>query len=470
MRAANARRPNTNVGAVGLIDHEGQKKRRHMPVRTLISRAADAIQAVKPCFMMSPLSVSQFLPPDVKFDMVIFDEASQVKPADAVNCVYRGEQLIVAGDQKQLPPTTFFETVSLDGGDEYEEGQLDEFESVLDLAKAGGMESLPLRWHYRSQHESLITYSNYSFYDGRLITFPGALTEASDVGLGLYFVRGVYRRGGARDNPTEADQVVDRVLFHAEQHPHLTLGVVAFSEAQASTIEYFLDVRRRDRPDLDDFFSDDRLTGFFVKNLENVQGDERDIMIFSIGYGPDELGRVTMNFGPLNRAGGERRLNVAITRARRRVEVVTSLRAGDFQPTTSDGPRHLGRYLDFIERGMTALAIDLSESDRDAESPFEEEVLRVIRSWGFNAHPQVGVADYRIDVAVADPSKPGRFILGIECDGAMYHSSKVARDRDRIRQEVLEGLDWTIHRIWGPAWYRNRPNEEERLPQPSTVR
>lgn len=351
----------------------------------------------------------------------------------------------------------------MDGGDEYEEGQIDEFESVLDLAKAGGIESLPLRWHYRSQHEALITYSNYSFYDGRLITFPGALDEAEDVGIEFFYVNGIYRRGGARDNPIEAEKVAERVLFHAERHPDLSLGVVAFSEAQAATIEYVLDQKRRERPDLDRFFSEDRLSGFFVKNLENVQGDERDIMIFSIGYGPDEMGKITMNFGPLNKEGGHRRLNVAITRARRRVEVVSSLRASDFQPTNSMGVRHLHRYLEFAERGMSALALDISDDRRDAESPFEEEVLRLVTSWGFLAQPQVGVADYRIDIGVRDPARPGRYILGIECDGAMYHSSKVARDRDRLRQQVLERLGWQIYRIWGTAWYRNRANEAARL-------
>lgn len=464
MKSVNGRLPRSRLGPAGIIEREGQKKRRHMPVRDLIERTKDVVQAFKPCFMMSPLSVSQFLSPDVSFDLVIFDEASQVKPSDAVNCIYRGRQLVVAGDQKQLPPTTFFQRASVDGGDEYEEDQLDEFESVLDLAKAGGMESLPLSWHYRSQHESLITYSNYSFYDGRLITFPGALDQAPDVGIELFHVpEGEYRRGGARDNPPEARQVVDRVLFHMREHPDLTLGVVAFSEAQASLIEYLVDAKRAEHPELETFFGEDRLRGFFVKNLENVQGDERDVMIFSIGYGPDEMGKLTMNFGPLNRAGGERRLNVAITRARRRVEVVSSVRADDFTSTGTAGPRHLQRYLDYANRGVSALAIEISESQRDTESPFEEEVLRVIRSWGYDVTPQVGVAGYRVDLGISDPGSPGRYILGVECDGAMYHSSKVARDRDRLRQEVLEGLGWQLHRIWGTAWYQDRSTEEQRL-------
>lgn len=459
----NSRRPQTTLGPAGVIARQGVLKRRHMPVRELLRQTAAVTQLLKPCFMMSPLSVSQFLPPEIRFDVVIFDEASQVRPEDAANCIYRGHQLVVAGDQKQLPPTDFFQRISMDGDDEYQEDQVDEFESVLDLAKAGGMESLPLRWHYRSQHESLITYSNYSFYEGGLITFPGALDDGPDVGIELFFVEGTYRRGGARDNVVEAEKVAERVLFHAKHHPHRSLGVVAFSEAQASTIEYVLDRKRAGHSELDNLFSEDRLHGFFVKNLENVQGDERDLMIFSIGYGPDEAGKITMNFGPLNKPGGWRRLNVAITRARRRVEIITSILPEHFHPTSNEGTRHLQRYLDFAQKGISALALELSDSGGDAESPFEEEVARVIRSWGYDAIPQVGVASYRVDVGVVDPIRPGRYILGVECDGAMYHSSRVARDRDRLRQEVLEGLGWVIHRIWGTSWYLDRKREERRL-------
>lgn len=463
--AANARRPRTAVGEPGVIQQQSQLKRKHMPVRLLLERAGNAAKDLKPCFMMSPLTVSQFLPPTMRFDCVIFDEASQVRPSDAINCVYRGTQLIVAGDQKQLPPTSFFEKLDLDGEDEYEEGQFDEYESVLDLAKsAGAISSLPLRWHYRSQHESLITYSNYSFYDGRLVTFPGRTNTAPDVGVELFKVDGVYRRGGPRDNPIEAQQVVERILFHAERHPHLSVGVVTFSEAQAGAIEDQLERRRRDRPDLDAFFEGDRLTGFFVKSLENVQGDERDIIIFSVGYGYDEVGKFTLNFGPLNRDKGWRRLNVAITRAKRRVEIVSSVTAADIKgDIRSEGVRHLKGYLDFAERGIAALAMDLKDSQGDVESPFEEGVLHVIRSWGFDAVPQVGTAGYRIDIGVRSPGDPSRFVLGIECDGVMYHSSAAARDRDRLRQEVLERLGWKLHRIWGVAWHRDREGEERRL-------
>lgn len=466
IEACASRRPNAALGEAGRIKREAEKRTRHMPVKRLLAETRATSMALKPVFMMSPLTVSQFLPSDMRFDCVIFDEASQVKPADAINSIYRGEQLIIAGDQRQLPPSSFFERLE-DEDDEYVDEQLDSFESVLDLAKAAGwMKDLPLLWHYRSQHEGLITFSNYRFYDGRLVTFPSKLQEGPDLGIELFLVPGVYRRGGARDNQVEADQVLERVLFHAERHPDLTLGVVTFSEAQAACIEYAIERERRLRPDLDQYFGADRMDGFFVKALEAVQGDERDIVIFSVGYGPDEIGRFTQNFGPLNREGGWRRLNVAVTRARRRVEIVSSIRDqdfGQFEQIPSRGVQELRRYLSYAEMGIAAVAPDLEDSQGDAESPFEEEVLRVINGWGFEAVPQVGHAGYRIDIGVRHPERRGDFILGVECDGAMYHSSKVARDRDRLRQEVLERLGWRIHRIWGTAWYGSRANEETRL-------
>ncbi|MCC5953684.1 MAG: DUF4011 domain-containing protein [Acidimicrobiia bacterium] len=463
--AANALRPSQAIGEAAIIKLEGEKRSRHRPIKTLLSEAGAAAQQLKPCFMMSPMSVSQFLPSDLRFDVVIFDEASQVRPSDAINAVYRGSQLLVAGDKHQLPPTSFFDRMTDDRGDEYQEDELDTFESVLDLCRsAAGVAELPLQWHYRSRHESLITYSNRSFYGNKLVTYPGAQEVAGDLGVELFYIEdGRYDRGGARDNPVEARAVVDRVLHHAEEHPNLTVGVVAFSEAQASRISAELEAVRRDRPDLDHYFRADRLDGFFIKNLESVQGDERDVIIFSVGYGPDETGKLSMNFGPINKEGGQRRLNVAITRAKRRVEVVASLRARDLRETTSAGLKHFKGYLDYAERGAVALPAVEVDHDTEPESPFEEAVLDVVRSWGHDVVPQVGQAGYRIDLAVRHPNEPGRFVLGIECDGAAYHSSAVARDRDRLRQEVLEGLGWRLHRIWGPSWYRDQPGEERRL-------
>ena len=470
IESCNALRPTTTAGAAGIIRREALKKQRHIRVESLLSEAQAVVQAIKPCFMMSPLTVSQFLPSRMRFDVVIFDEASQVRPSDAINCIYRGDRLIVAGDPKQLPPTDFFDVTYLDDeeeGDEQAEGVHD-FESLLDLAQAHGVPSMTLRWHYRSQHEDLITFSNYSFYDGRLLTFPGAQETGPDLGVELFRVAGIYRRGGARDNIEEARKVIERVLYHTDQHPNLSLGVVAFSQAQASAIQALIDELLGERPELREMLRPhDRLQGLFVKNLETVQGDQRDILIFSIGYGPDENGRFTKQLGPLSRKGGERRLNVAVTRARRRVEVVASVGSEDFAGELgSDGARHLKRYLDYAGRPdqkVRALAMDVATPGGDLESPFEEEIWRVIRGWGYEVVAQVGCAGYRVDLGVRHPERPGTFALGVECDGAAYHSSRVARDRDRLRQEVLEGLGWHLHRIWGPSWYRNRTEQESRL-------
>ncbi len=459
MAAANALRPNAILGVAAIISQEAQKKRRHMPVANLLAKTAPVTQAVKPCFMMSPLSVSQYLAPDMHFDVVIFDEASQVRPCDAVNALYRGRAMIVAGDQKQLPPTSFFEQTT-DAGDEWVEEAPAEYDSVLDLAKgAGAFRSLSLRWHYRSRHEHLITFSNHAFYGGDLVTFPSPTETAEDLGVEFIGVDGEYRRGTTRDNPIEAYAVAERVFAHAERGAR-SIGVVAFSEAQASLIE---EVLRRDerREKYAELFTGDRLQSLFVKNLENVQGDERDIIVFSVGYGPDEHGKLTMNFGPMNREGGWRRLNVAITRARRRVEVICSF-APEKLASDNRGVDALRRYLEFAQRGPVALAVTETEG-AEPESPFEEAVLRTLRAQGHTVVAQVGTAGYRIDLAVRHPDHPGRFALGIECDGAMYHSSKVARDRDRLREQVLAGLGWTLHRIWGPSWYRDQPGEERRL-------
>jgi very-short-patch-repair endonuclease len=462
VEACVGRRPRTNVGPAAVIAHEANKKSRHKPIRRLLEETGSVVQALKPCFMMSPLSVSQYLPPSLIFDVVIFDEASQVMPADSVNCIYRGKQLIVAGDQKQLPPTSFFTSADIETDDEDEP---DNFDSVLDLCKASGaMTSLPLSWHYRSLHEDLITYSNYRIYEGKLNTFPGAAEEANDLGVHHEFVAGIYQRGAGSRNPIEAERVVDRVLEHRRLNSDLSLGVVTFSTQQAEAVSEAIERRAEHEPLLAGLMEDhDRLHGFFVKNIESVQGDERDIIIFSIGYGPDEVGKLTMNFGPLTRKGGERRLNVAITRARRRVEVVSSFHAGDMTDGTSEGNRHLKNYLDFAARGRAALASDISGTAGEADSPFEEEVLRVVRSAGFNAVSQVGAAGYRIDIGVRHPDRAGTFMLGIECDGAAYHSAKSARDRDRLRESVLRGLGWEIHRIWGLSWYRDRATQEAAL-------
>ncbi|CNE70634.1 putative DNA helicase [Mycobacterium tuberculosis] len=464
IEACNARRPRPNVGQAAIIQREAEKKSRHRPVRTLLNDTPNVVPLVKPCFMMSPLTVSQFLPPAYRFDVVIFDEASQVLPQDAVNCVYRGDSLIVAGDQNQLPPTDFFAQSDNSDDDEYDEDVPDSFDSLLDMCKGSGLiRSLPLSWHYRSRHEGLIAFSNRRFYDGGLVTFPGAFESGEDVGVTFTKVAGVYERGRSRRNPIEADAVAERVLHHYRTRPHLSLGVVAMSDAQAHAIEDAVERARAEHPDLERFFAEDRLHGFFVKNLETVQGDERDVVIISVGYGPGPDGRLTMAFGPLNRENGWRRLNVAVTRARHRVEVISSISGSDIREGTNRSRDHFKKYLDYAERGPAVLEDRPLEEDAAPESPFEESVLEVLERWGHDVQPQVGVGGYRIDMAVRHPVLPGRFALGIECDGAMYHSSKAARDRDRLREKMLRDLGWKLYRIWGTDWYRNRPDAEARL-------
>ncbi|MFI9309541.1 DUF3320 domain-containing protein [Streptomyces triculaminicus] len=464
--ACNARRPRrTSVGQAAVIRREAEKKRRHMPVRRLLGETREVVQLIKPCLMMSPLTVSQFLPMDFTFDVVIFDEASQVLPQDAVNSVYRGRALIVAGDQKQLPPTSFFSTgAEEDDEDEWDENTPVGFGSVLDICKGSGvLRSLSLRWHYRSRHENLIAFSNHEFYDGDLITFPGALEQGPDIGVEFIKADGDYDRGGRSNNPIEAATVAQRVIHHFTTRPHLTLGVVALSKAQAETIEEELHKARAGRPDLDKYFTEDRLDGFFVKNLETVQGDERDVIILSVGYGPDRQGRLLSTFGPINKEGGWRRLNVAVTRARRRMEVIASFHGGDLKESTNVSVRALKRYLEYAANGPRVLETEAADPDAAPESPFEEEVFALLRGWGYTVQPQVGVAGYRIDMAIRHPDAPGAYALGIECDGAMYHSSRAARDRDRLRESVLREVGWRLHRIWGTDWYRNRRDAVERL-------
>ena len=461
------RRPRSLTGRPAqVIIREANKKSRHKPIRQLLDEVGSLVTELKPCFMMSPLTVSTFLTPEMRFDAVIFDEASQVVPADAVNCIYRGTQLIVAGDQKQLPPTDFFaraDDPEADQADGADDTAPDTFQSVLDLCKAAGaMRSLPLTWHYRSRHEDLITYSNYRFYDGTLRTFPSAVFDSADLGVEHFLVDGRYRRGGARDNPVEARKVAELVAHHVRTRPGRSLGVVTFSTAQEDAVRAAIE--DSGRPEIVELLDHrDRLDGFFVKSLENVQGDERDVIIFSVGYGPDENGTFTMNFGPLNREGGWRRLNVAITRARRRVEIVSSFKPAQITGVTSAGPLHLRGYLDFAARGSAALVHDIPAGEAEAGGEFQTQVAQVIRSWGYPVHARVGAAGYRVDLAVRHPDRPGEYLLGIECDGAAYHSASTARDRDRLRDQVLHGLGWRIHRIWGISWWRDRSTQEARL-------
>ena len=450
-------------GQLGLLRREFEKKRRHLPIRQLIAKAGNAMQAIKPVFMMSPLSVATFLPPNsIDFDWVVFDEASQVKPVDAFGAIIRGGQTVVVGDNRQLPPTRFFDKHIADDDDDgnAEDNLAGDMESILGMFSAQNAPERMLRWHYRSRHESLITVSNVEFYENRLQLFPSPDAAKAEVGLIYrYLPDTAYDRGGSGSNKREARIVAERVMQHARNRSDLTLGVSTFSSAQMDAVQNELEFLRRDDPSCEKtFFNAHPEEPFFVKNLENVQGDERDVIFISIGYGYDANGKLTMNFGPLNQDGGERRLNVLITRARRRCEVFTNLKAVDINlsGTSARGVTALKHYLKYAETGE----LDMPKpTDREAGSLFEEEVADALRKLGYEVDHQIGSAGYFIDLGVKDSRQPGRYLLGIECDGATYHSAQSARDRDRLRQQVLEGIGWRIHRIWSTDWFRTRDSE-----------
>ncbi|MBW3636830.1 MAG: DUF3320 domain-containing protein, partial [Armatimonadetes bacterium] len=459
---------------IKILRREWEKQRAHLAPRRLISKIRGTLQALKPVMMMSPLSVATYLPAnDLKFDLVIFDEASQVRPTEAFGALLRGKQAVVAGDSKQLPPTSFFDKFLSDEEEDADSNNDNDFntkdlESILGLFIAQGAPERMLRWHYRSRHESLIAVSNREFYDDKLVVFPSPDAARSNMGLVCHVLpHTVY---GGSINRGEAKAVAEAVMEHARNWiktpaaMRRTLGVAAFSVKQAQEIQDQLEVLRRQNEEFEAFFALDIPEPFFVKNLENVQGDERDVMFLSIGYGRDEFGKVAMRFGPLGNSGGERRLNVLISRARLRCEVFTNMRADDvdLNRTNSLGVRALKQFLAYAQTGNFAASIP---SGREMDSPFEAEVLRAIESLGYNAVPQIGSAGYFIDLAVQDPKMPGRYVLGVECDGASYHSAASARDRDRLRAQVLENMGWKLHRIWSTDWFQRRTAETRRLQQ-----
>lgn len=445
------------------IRREGQKKRRQLPIRKLLSGTWDLVKVIKPCFLMSPLSVSTFLDPAIKFDTVIFDEASQIFPQDALGAIYRGKQVIVVGDSKQMPPSNFFTSSAvLDTEDDTWDDVVD-FESILDICGAAFRTKL-LAWHYRSRYEQLIAFSNANFYGNRLITFPSAKIDREGIGVDYYNAGGTYNRT-SQTNRAEAEYVVDLIYKHIEEYPKRSLGVVAFSIKQQELIEALLLKRREDNPRHEKFFAAERPEPFFIKNLETVQGDERDTIIFSIAYAKDVNGNFLHNFGPLNRQGGERRLNVAVTRAKHNVKLVASIRYTDIDLSRarSEGARLLRSYLDYAENGKDALHRNITvPNDDQFDSEFENEVCDFLRSKGYVIDTQVGVSKYRIDLALRAPESSD-YILAIECDGATYHRARNARDRDRLRQEILENMGWKFHRVWSTDWFKNNEAAREEL-------
>ncbi|MEK8088754.1 DUF4011 domain-containing protein [Thermithiobacillus plumbiphilus] len=451
-----------------LLRREISKQRRHIPIRQLVKRAGTALQELKPCFMMGPLSVAQYLEQgSLKFDLVVMDEASQLRPEEALGAVARGSQLVVVGDPKQLPPTSFFDRMLDSGDDEDEEdapAAITGMESILDICQQLFTPLRSLRWHYRSQHESLIAFSNHHFYKN-LIVFPSPYAKNPGLGVKYRYVRsGSYKD---RQNVPEAQRLVDAVLEHMIKRPDESLGVVTLNQTQRELIEELLDKKLKTFDEGTDFMDRWESEGwpFFIKNLESVQGDERDVIFISTTFGKAPgTDKVRQNFGPISRPDGWRRLNVLFTRSKRRIELFTSMVPEDIvvDERTPLGTKALRDYLDFAKRGVL---VSTDEGERQPDSDFEVSVANVITALGYEVKPQLGVAGFFIDMAVRNPDRPGEFLAGIECDGATYHSGFSVRDRDHIRQEILESLGWKgrIHRIWSTDWFYNPGRETERL-------
>jgi very-short-patch-repair endonuclease len=452
---------------LGLIQREMVKRRRHKPVRKLLAETPGVAPYLKPCFLMSPLSVAQYLDAEqTEFDVVVFDEASQIPVWDAVGAIARGKQVIVVGDPKQLPPTNFFSRS--DGDDTFiDNGQTEDLESILDECLGSGLKVYNLLWHYRSRKEGLIAFSNYQYYNNELHTFPSPHSDNTGVSL-VPVPHGFYDKGKSRTNKAEAEAITEEVIRRLSDPAlsEMSIGIVTFSQAQQNLILDLLDEARRNYPEIEAHFGEEFGEPVFVKNLENVQGDERDVILFSICYGPDQVGKLSMNFGPLNRDGGERRLNVAVTRAKHEVVIFSTLRSEqiDLSRTRALGAAHLKAYLEYAERGPVAIAGNIESAETDEyDSIFEKEVAEFLRSKGYTVHTQIGCSGYRVDLAIVKPDTPGHYLLGIECDGASYHRAATARDRDRLRQAVLEGLGWRIYRIWSTDWWRNATIAKEDL-------
>jgi very-short-patch-repair endonuclease len=455
------KRPSLNaLGEMGILRDELGRQRGRKPVRKLMESAGRAIQQLKPIFLMSPLSVAQFLPPStLEFDLIVIDEASQVAPEDALGAIARAKQMVVVGDDKQLPPTNFFKlAIAEDEENDGEGANVANYESILSMASSRGVSSRMLRWHYRSKHPSLIALSNASCYADNLLLPPSPILSNEELGLRLIRTpANSYDRGNTGRNDPEAREIAKAVALHLQEYPDLSLGIGCFSVAQRNAIDDALhELKLRSTTDI----FEPKAERFFVKNLEAIQGDERDVIFISVGYGRDSQGRFFNNFGPVSAEGGERRLNVLISRARIRCVVFSSIDSGDIEESMHPGPQMLRDFLHFADTGHIAAG---NITGADFDSPFEKSVSDVLRTNGYKVANQVGVGGFKVDLAVHAPAHEGRFAIGIECDGATYHSSRSARDRDRLRQEILEGMGWKLHRIWSTDWFRHPDREANRL-------
>jgi very-short-patch-repair endonuclease len=453
---------------MALLRAELAKQKRHVPIRQLVKRAGKAIQTLKPCFMMGPLSVAQYIEPGtLKFDLVIMDEASQMRPEDAIGALARGGQAIVVGDTKQLPPTSFFDRIADSAGDDEDEDVTlaEDAKSILELSEAIFTPRM-LRWHYRSRHESLIAFSNKQFYGNDLIVFPSPSGQSGRFGIGWNYLDEGATTAGL--NVVEARAVAKAAAVALLKDRRRTVGVVAMNIKQAQRIKDELAALAKADPVLAKILNEAENSSqgepFFVKNLENVQGDERDVIIISMTYGPTAPGgRVPQNFGPINLETGWRRLNVLFTRAKERMEIFSSMRSSDIVPKEGGdrGPRALKLFLDYAEKGR--FGEEATPSQRDPDNDFEDAVIEGLTELNFECVPQVGVANFFLDIGIRDPNAPHEFLAAVECDGASYHSSKSARDRDRLRQEILENLGWDIIRIWSTDWFRDPAGELARV-------
>ena len=453
---------NANPAGEQLIRAEATKMRRHLPLRKIFTQAADVLTAVCPCWMASPLSVSQLLDSGRQyFDFVIFDEASQVLPEDAIPSILRGSKLVVAGDSKQLPPTTFFAAADDEEYASDEDAVATEgYESLLDAINSF-LNGSYLDWHYRSRDESLINFSNHYIYQDRLVTFPG---PGGPPAISHVLVEQEFGVDGQEDScSTEVQRVVALVLEHARANPDQTLGVITMGIRHMNRVQAGLDQALENHADLGGFFDANKGERFFVKNLERVQGDERDAIIISVGYGKDRAGNLPFRFGPLLPEGGRRRLNVAVTRARQRLTVVSSFSHLDLdlaRVRPGSGVELLRNYLQYASTHGKRLGD--AEITGEPLNAFEAEVFDCLSAKGLRLIPQMGASRFRIDMVAEHPTKPGRYVLAIECDGATYHSSYTARDRDRLRQQQLEGLGWRFHRIWSTDWFMRKEDEIQR--------
>jgi very-short-patch-repair endonuclease len=440
---------------LALVQHLAGQARPRIAIRELFRRGSKAIQALMPCWMMSPMSVAQFLPPGaVTFDLVVMDEASQIRPEEALGAIVRGRQATVVGDQMQLPPTPFFQKLSSDGAAENEDEEAIDVkqESILEAAAARFYPVRRLKWHYRSEHGSLISFSNREFYEGDLTVFPSTHHDHPHYGVKLVEVGGRYNAG---TNEAEVNAVVEAALDFMGEHVDQSLGIVAVNSKQADLIRERMDKTFAENPRAEAYRArwESELESFFVKNLENVQGDERDAIFISTVYGPDQSGNFYQRFGPINSEYGHRRLNVLFTRAKKKVVLFTSMKAEEIEDEGKNwGVRALKGYIQFARDGHATLP---DEGSKECDSEFERWVMDSLRASGFQTVPQLGFAGYRIDIAVRHPRHPGIFLCGIECDGAAYHSARSVRERDRLRQEILERLGWCIYRIWSTDWFRN---------------